>query len=43
LLLSSADIKFTASQCTVLRQVGVDVTGICPAPRPAKKKARLKR
>jgi hypothetical protein len=41
MLLSSADVKFTASQCAVLKQVGVDTTGLCPQgkqPRPTKKR-----
>jgi hypothetical protein len=34
----SADVKFTPDQCRVLKQVGVDTTGICPPA--SKKKAR---
>ena len=26
----NAEVKFTPDQCRVLRQVGVDTTGICP-------------
>jgi hypothetical protein len=29
--------KFTADQCRVLRQTGVDTTGICPPTQKKKK------
>jgi hypothetical protein len=39
LLLSGKKPTFSADQCRVLKQVGVDTRDICPQP---KKKARLK-
>jgi hypothetical protein len=30
--------KFSADQCRVLKQVGVDISDICPKPKPPKKK-----
>lgn len=45
MVLSSAEKpKFTADQCRVLRQVGVDTKDICPQPKPTvKKRTRMKR
>jgi hypothetical protein len=34
----SADVKFTRDQCRVLQQIGVDTTGICPQPKPSRKR-----
>jgi hypothetical protein len=44
-LLTGAEVKFSLDQCRVLRQVGVDVRGICPdpLPKPRPKRTRLKR
>lgn len=39
--ISAETPKFTADQCKVLRQVGVDTRGICPQPKP--KRTRMKR
>lgn len=36
---SDAAVVFTADQCRVLRQAGVDVTDICPPAKPRKKKS----
>jgi hypothetical protein len=42
LLLSSqaATVKFSPDQCRVLRQTGVDTTGLCPPPPKPKKQSK---